>query len=174
LKPTLVRALGVLIRLLSESKKCVILTFTLPGSKSDILVRSEKFEFELPISSAQVQLPKNSMISPIRVLLALVLHSLIATAAPVGICLHAYSPETPAEKIECFEFEKVERAGADYRFFPSSDKSVMVTAYRFRGTILYKHDLAPTHPEFDKLLKLYEETARATPQPVVISIPEFL
>lgn len=103
------------------------------------------------------------MNSPIRVLLALVLHSLIATAAPVGICLHAYSPEAPAEKIESFEFEKVERAGADYRFFPKSDKSVMVTAYRFRGTIFYKPDLAPTHPEFDKLLKLYEETARATP-----------
>jgi predicted RNA-binding Zn-ribbon protein involved in translation (DUF1610 family) len=103
------------------------------------------------------------MIASLRILIAIAVQSLIATAAPVGICLHAYSPEAPAEKIECFEFEKVERAAADYRFFPQSDKSVMVTAYRFRGTIPYKPELAPTHPEFDKLLKLYEETARATP-----------
>lgn len=103
------------------------------------------------------------MIASLRILIAIAVQSLIATAAPVGICLHAYSPEAPAEKIECFEFEKVERAAADYRFFPRADKSVMVTAYRFRGTIPYKPGLAPTHPEFDKLLKLYEETARATP-----------
>ncbi len=103
------------------------------------------------------------MIAPLRILIAIAVLSLVATAAPVGICLHAYSPEAPSEKIECFEFEKVERAAADYRFFPQSDRSVMVTAYRFRGTIPYKPELTPTHPEFDKLLKLYEETARATP-----------
>ncbi len=103
------------------------------------------------------------MIPLFKFLIITIFTSLIVTAAPVGICLHAYSPEAPAEKIECFEFEKVERAGADYRFFPQSDKSVMVTAYRFRGTIPYKPELAPIHPEFGKLLKLYEETARATP-----------
>jgi TPR repeat protein/formylglycine-generating enzyme required for sulfatase activity len=101
--------------------------------------------------------------TPFRILIAFVVQILIVTAAPVGICLHAYSPEAPAEKIECFEFEKVERAGPDYRFFPSGGRSVVVTAYRFRGTIPYRPALAPTHPEFEKLLKLYEETARATP-----------
>lgn len=104
------------------------------------------------------------MVTPSRILIAFALLVVAATAAPVGICLHAYSPEAPAEKIECFEFEKVERAGSDYRFFPSgSSRSVVVTAYRFRSTIPYRPDFAPTHPDFEKLLKLYEETARATP-----------
>jgi len=103
------------------------------------------------------------MITPLRILIAIAIQSLIATAEPVGICLHAYGPDAPADKIECFEFEKVERAGDNYRFFPRSDRSVVVNAYRYRGTIPYKANLAPTHPEFDKLLKLYEETARATP-----------
>lgn len=103
------------------------------------------------------------MITPFRVLIATALQTLIATAAPVGICLHAYSPEAPAEKVECFEFEKFERVADNYRFFPRADKSVVVTAYRYRGTVPYKPDLAPTHPDFDKLLKLYEETALATP-----------
>ena len=103
------------------------------------------------------------MTAPFRILLAIALQCLIATADPIGICLHAYSPEAPVDKIECFEFEKVERAGADYRFFPRSDNSLVVTAYRYRGTIPYRSNLAPTHPEFSKLLKLYEETARATP-----------
>jgi hypothetical protein len=39
----------------------------------------------------------------------------------------------------------------------------VVTSYRYRGTLLYKTGLAPGNPEFDKLLKLYEETSRATP-----------
>jgi hypothetical protein len=87
----------------------------------------------------------------------------LAIAAPVGICLHAYSPEAPADKIECFEFESFERFGADYRFFIDSNKPAVVTSYRYRGTLLYKTGLAPGNPEFDKLLKLYEETSRASP-----------
>jgi hypothetical protein len=114
------------------------------------------------------------MIAPFRILISYALQVVIGTAAPVGICLHAYSPEAPAEKIECFEFEKVERTGADYRFFPRAGKSVMVTAYRFRGAILYKPDLAPTHPEFDKQLKLYENTARATPSTRAFLNPKIL
>lgn len=114
------------------------------------------------------------MITPFRILIAYALQVIIGTAAPVGICLHAYSPQAPAEKIECFEFEKVERAGADYRFFPRADKSVVVTAYRFRGTILYKPDLAPTHPDFDKQLKIYETTARATPSTRAFLNPKIL
>jgi hypothetical protein len=89
--------------------------------------------------------------------------ALVAFAAPVGICLHAYSPEAPADKIECFEFERVERVASDYRFFLGAAKSAMVTGYRFRGAIPYNPGLTPGNPEFDKLLKLYEETARATP-----------
>ena len=87
----------------------------------------------------------------------------LALAAPIGICLHAYSPEAPADKIECFEFESSERFGADYRFFINPERPAVVTSYRYRGTIPYKTGLAPGNPEFDKLLKLYEETSRATP-----------
>ena len=87
----------------------------------------------------------------------------LALAAPIGICLHAYSPEAPADKIECFEFERSERFGADYRFFIDANKPAVVTSYRYRGAIPYKTGLAPGNPEFDKLLKLYEETSRATP-----------
>jgi hypothetical protein len=105
---------------------------------------------------------------------AMGLQSLIGTAAPVGICLHASSPEAPAEKIECFEFEKIERVGEDYRFFSRADKSVIVTAYRYRGMIPYKPGLAPTHPEFDKLLKLYEETARSSPSTRAYLNPKIL
>ena len=87
----------------------------------------------------------------------------LAFAAPVGICLHAYSPEAPADKIECFEFESSERFGADYRFFINPERPAVVTSYRYRGTIPYKTGLAPGNPEFDKQLKLYEEASRSTP-----------
>lgn len=98
-----------------------------------------------------------------RFLIASLISTLHVAAAPVGICLHAYSPEAPVDKIECFEFEKVERVAADYRFFFNADKSALVTGYRFRGMIPYKAGLAPGNREFDNVLKLYEETARATP-----------
>lgn len=88
---------------------------------------------------------------------------LLADGAPVGICLHAYGPDAPADKIECFEYERVERVANDYRFFLASDKPGMVTAYRFRKTIPYRSDLKPGNPEFDTLLKLYEETASSIP-----------
>lgn len=97
-----------------------------------------------------------------RILIATIISSLFAAAAPVGICLHAYSPEAPADKIECFEFEKFERVASDFRFFINENKPALVTGYRFRGTIPYKANLTPGNPEFDKLLKFYEETARAT------------
>lgn len=102
------------------------------------------------------------MIATIRFLIAIAFQCLIASAAPVGICLHAHGPDAPADKIECFEFEKVERTAGNYQFFTAAS-SVNVTAYRLRGTILYKPDLGLTHPEFSELLKMYEETARATP-----------
>ena len=41
---------------------------------------------------------------------AMGLQSLIGSAAPAGICLHANSPEVPAEKIECFEISKIDQS----------------------------------------------------------------
>ena len=105
---------------------------------------------------------------------AMGLQSFIGTAAPVGICLHASSPEAPAEKIECFEFEKVERVGENFRLYLPTGRSVMVTAYRYRGMIPYKPGLAPTHPEFEKLLKLYVETARSSPSTRAYLNPKIL
>lgn len=102
-------------------------------------------------------------LTPFYAPLVIALQVAIASANPVGICLHAYSPDAPADRIEAFEFERVERVNSDYRFFPSRDRSVIVTAYRFRGIIPYKNDVGPSHPEFEQLLKLYEDTARATP-----------
>ena len=100
--------------------------------------------------------------------------SFIGTAAPVGICLYGNSPEAPADKIQCFEYVKFERIGEDYRFFTRTDSSVKVTAYRFRGVIPYKPDLSPTHPDFKELLKLYEETAKASPSTRVFLNPKIL
>lgn len=105
---------------------------------------------------------------------AMALLSFIGTAAPAGICLQANSPEAPADKIQCFEYVKFERIGGDYRFFPRTDRSVQVTAYRFRGVIPYKPDLSPTHPDFKELLKLYEKTAKASPSTRVFLNPKIL
>lgn len=99
----------------------------------------------------------------VRIALAAISFSLLSAAAPVGICLHASSPEAPADKIECFEFEKSERVANEHRFFIDSERSWVITSFRFRGTIPYMPELTPGNPVFDKLLKLYEETARATP-----------
>jgi hypothetical protein len=86
-----------------------------------------------------------------------------ALSAPVGICLHAYSPEAPADKIECFEFAKVEQVANGYRFFLEPHGSTIVTKYRFRSVIHYNPNLMPDNLQFQQLLKQYEETARATP-----------
>jgi hypothetical protein len=86
-----------------------------------------------------------------------------ALPAPIGICLHAYSPEAPAEKIESFEFARVEQVANDYRFFMEPHGSTVVTKYRFRQIIYYKPGLLPSDPNFQQLLKQYEETARSTP-----------
>jgi hypothetical protein len=58
-------------------------------------------------------------------------------AAPVGICLHSPSPETPADKIECFEFERVEKITGATRFFLENGRSVVITTYKARGVVLY-------------------------------------
>lgn len=86
-----------------------------------------------------------------------------ALSAPVGICLHAYSPEAPADKIECFEFTKFEQIAEGYRFFLQPNGSKVVTKYRYRGKIIYEPNIRPGHPEFEQTLKTYEVTARSTP-----------
>lgn len=83
-------------------------------------------------------------------------------AAPAGICLHGTSPEAAKEKLQCFEFEKIEREGENYRFFVNANRSVVLTPYRYRGIIPYKSP-APMAPDFAQILKVYEDAAEATP-----------
>lgn len=98
----------------------------------------------------------------------------LATAQPTGLCLHAYSPQAPADKIECFEYQRVERLADGYRFFLFPQGTSTVTNYRYRGTIIYKPNLTTGHPDFASLLKQYEETARATPSTRVYLNPKIL
>ncbi len=103
----------------------------------------------------------------IRYLLALLPIAIIsittALSAPVGICLFAYGPSAPADKIECFEFVKAEKMIDGYRFFQEPSGSVVVTAYRYRSTLPYVNGLSPGNPEFDRVLALYEKTAKSSP-----------
>ena len=87
----------------------------------------------------------------------------MATAEPVGLCLHGYSPDAPPEKLECFEFEKFDRVENQHRYFYRTGGGFKITDYRFRAIIPYKPALTPGNPEFAELLKLYEETAKSTP-----------
>jgi hypothetical protein len=87
----------------------------------------------------------------------------VLKAAVAGICLQAYSPEIPPNKIECFEYEKYERIANGYRFFLSSGSSVVVSNYRFRNIVTYRSGLSPGNQEFDKTLTLYEKTATEVP-----------
>lgn len=103
------------------------------------------------------------MKSALRQIIITIAAASAALSAPVGICLHAYSPEAPADKIQCFEFSKVEKAGSDYRFFFEPRGSAIVTKYRFRGIIPYNSELVPGHPGFQQLLQQYEKVASATP-----------
>jgi hypothetical protein len=87
----------------------------------------------------------------------------LSLAEPAGLCMHAYGPEAPAEKIECFEYKRMEKAPEGYRFFLEPSGTAIVTSYRYRGVIVYKPGVTPGIPEFAQILKLYEETATATP-----------
>lgn len=86
-----------------------------------------------------------------------------AVGDPMGICLHAYSPETPSDKIECFEFEKYERSERGYLFFVDVNKRTLVTPYQYRGVIQYKAGLSPGDPEFDKHLQVLVESENLYP-----------
>jgi len=105
-----------------------------------------------------------SILIRISAFLVIVYSSLaLATAAPVGIFFHAYSPETPAEKIESAEFEKMEKDSSGMWFYLANGRAVLVTDYKFRGVLKYAVGLTPSDPEFAKYLKLYEEKANAIP-----------
>ena len=85
-----------------------------------------------------------------------------AFAAPTGICIHSASPETSADKAECFEYEKVEKIADGYRFFQNG-RPILITTYRFRAMIPYPKELAYTSPEYIALLDRYEKVAKDVP-----------
>ena len=103
------------------------------------------------------------MKSAFRQLILILISATIALSAPAGICLHAYSPEAPADKIECFEFTRVEKVANGYRFFLEPNGTAVVTKYRYHGIIYYMPELVPGDPNFQQLLEQYEKTARAMP-----------
>lgn len=76
--------------------------------------------------------------------------SMIGHAAPIGICLHSYSPEAPTEKIESIEFEKIEKDQKGTRVFTANQRAILITPYRYRGTIAYIDNLTPEHPDFKR------------------------
>lgn len=83
----------------------------------------------------------------------------ISNAAPKGICLHAYGPDAPADKIECFEFEKIETYDGETRYYQKNGQPVLITPYRNRGVILYPGDTSDPA----KTLEIYEALAKQTP-----------
>ena len=89
--------------------------------------------------------------------------SLLAAAAPVGICLYADSQTTPPERIQCFEFEKYEAAQAETRYFLPAGGSTVITAFRNRGVVLYPSARTTSPAARDALLKAYETHARQSP-----------
>ncbi len=93
-----------------------------------------------------------------------------AEAAPQGLILYADNPEVPLEKVECLEFERIEKLSDGYRVFihtgyiPSRRLPIHISSYRLRGLMHYKDQLVqPGDEEFQKILELYEETAAASP-----------
>ena len=87
----------------------------------------------------------------------------MALSAPVGLCLHAYSQDAPAEKVECFEFARFEPFAKGYRFFLDPKGTKFITKNRYRGYLPYKPNLKPEHPEFAEMLESYEKAARKYP-----------
>lgn len=117
------------------------------------------FTFVAPLDAI-----RSMLIRTARLFLTTLTFSLLAAAAPVGICLHSDGPSVPADKIECFEFERSEPAqNGGKRFFLPKGQSVVVTDYRNRGIVLYP-DKRVTNPEaLASVLKTYEAIARQSP-----------
>lgn len=87
----------------------------------------------------------------------------IASADPAGICLHAYGPDAPAAKVECFEFERIEKIQSGTRFFLSKGSSVVISNYRNRGIISYPKTPSLPEQEISELLQTYEQHAKQIP-----------
>ena len=112
-----------------------------------------------PASLIYTHLHASPMKTLFRILLLAISFPMVAHAAPIGICLHAYAPEAPADKIECFEFERSETISDGKRFFLKNGQTVIVTTYRNRGVILYPNN--PPAPA--AILETYETQARQIP-----------
>lgn len=80
-----------------------------------------------------------------------------------GLCLHAYGPTAPPEKVQAFEYTRVEKVQGGQRFFVKPRGTTTVTDYRLRVTISYPKDLSPANPELPNLLATYEEQAGKFP-----------
>lgn len=98
-----------------------------------------------------------------KISILLLLLSLIIHAAPIGICLHSYSPEAANDKIESIEFEKIEKDQQGTWVYPANHRAILITKYRYRGTIVYIDKMTPDHPEFERYLKYYEDNATQIP-----------
>lgn len=116
----------------------------------------------------------NIMTNLIRFILLTIFFTVFSSAAPVGIFLHAYSPEAPAEKIECFEYERLQKDSSGTWAYLANGRAVLITNYRNRGTIPYVAGLTAGHPDFDKYLKYYEERATSIPSTRVFLNPRIL
>jgi hypothetical protein len=98
-----------------------------------------------------------------KISILLLLLSVIARAAPIGICLHSYSPDAPNDKIGSIEFDKIEKDQQGTWVYPANQRAILVTNYRYRGTIAYIDKITPGHPEFKRYLKYYEDNALQIP-----------
>ncbi len=99
-------------------------------------------------------------------ILLLILTTTIVNAGtkPIGVFLHAYSPDAPSEKIECFEFVRTENDSLGTRVYQPSGSSVVVSNYRNRGFILYPTASQISSQEvLDKILKTYESHVSNSP-----------
>lgn len=102
------------------------------------------------------------------------LHVLHA-AEPVGICLHAFGPTAPPDKIECFEYVREETDGpAGNRFFLKGNGSAVISEYRLRGRILYGKDSPVGSEAFDQKLKSFEAASRTYPSTRIFLNPKIL
>ena len=88
---------------------------------------------------------------------------LYSFAEPVGICVHAYGLDAPKERVECFECAKIKAARDGHRFFLEPHGTLLITKYRYRGSIQYKLNFRPGHPDFKTTLKSYEESTKNYP-----------
>ncbi|NQX00645.1 hypothetical protein HQ447_08275, partial [bacterium] len=81
-----------------------------------------------------------------------------------------------AEKINCFEFEKLEKSSAGTRFFLKNGQSVMITEYQNRGVVLYPNYSKTPLAELSTALASYENHATKSPatrqflNPVIVKL----